>query len=537
MLLLGITYTASNFASISDGILIYQKNVHLSVANKKLLSHDILRYRNAENLWDTLREQFKLPHLENHPAVQEKISWYLGNQEILLRAASRAAPYLYFILQEINKKQLPAEMVLIPIIESGYNPFAISNMGASGLWQMMPDTASGLGIQQDSLYDGRRDIITSTRAALNHLMYLQNFFDGNWLLALAAYNTGEGNVLTAIKRNIRQGKRTDFWSLSLAQQTKDYVPSLLALAAIISHPEKYQLYLPPVRNAPYLAQIDIGKQINLKYAAALAGINVRKIMQLNPGFNQYLTAKKGPFKLILPIENVIQFSQNFSQSSLSPKFNWFRYKVRPNDTLLTVSAKFNVEVDEIRKFNQIKQDQLKVGAILLIPDPINEISEKILKRHIAIVRKGNRTLTANNLAKTKSSYKNIAVKNLPQVPKTYHLQPGDTVYMIRKTDTVISIANKFHISPEQLILINSLTKNNFSPGKQIIIPTHKTKLERVENKFLRPSDTIHIISKGDTFKQLAEKYHTSEAKIRLLNLMTNRELKEGERLVIPEQTE
>jgi membrane-bound lytic murein transglycosylase D len=234
-----VSTTPLTFASLSvEGIQIYQKNLQ-SPEHKQMLAEDITRYRNADNLWDVLREEFTLPHYEDNPAVQEKIEWYMNNQDFLLRSATRAAPYLYYILQQVKKRHLPAELVLLPIIESGYNPFAISNMGAMGIWQMMPDTASGLGIKRDSWYDGRRDVIASTRAALNYLAYLQSFFDGNWLLAIAAYNTGEGNVLAAIRRNIREGYGTDFWSLPVAQQTKDYVPRLLALAVIISHPDLF----------------------------------------------------------------------------------------------------------------------------------------------------------------------------------------------------------------------------------------------------------------------------------------------------------
>src|SRR5579862_1406636 len=221
----------ASFASPSlEGIQVYQKNLHLFPEHKQKLADDITRYRNADNLWDVLRESFTLPHYEDNPAVQEKIEWYMNNQDFLLRSASRSAPYLYYIFQQVKKRHLPAELVLLPIVESGYNPFNVSNVGAAGIWQLMPDTATGLGVKQDWWYDGRRDVIASTRAALNYLAYLQSFFEGNWLYAIAAYNTGEGNVLSAIKRNIREGMDTDFWSLPLAQETKDYVPSLLALA-------------------------------------------------------------------------------------------------------------------------------------------------------------------------------------------------------------------------------------------------------------------------------------------------------------------
>jgi len=322
------SHTVSLAAPASNAIQVDLKNRQISTERKDRLVVEVKRYRNADNLWDILRENFALPHYENIPGVQEKVNWYMRNQDYLIRATSRAAPYLYYIAQEVKTRHLPAELVLLPIIESGYNPFSISSMGASGLWQLMPDTATGFGVKQDFWYDGRRDILVSTRAALNYLAYLQNFFEGNWLLAIAAYNTGEGNVLAAIKRNIRAGKNTDFWSLPLAQQTRDYVPSILALATIISHPERYPIYFPPVKNAPYLAQVDIGVQINLQLAAALAGMSYQKLMQLNPGFNRSATAKKGPFTLILPIEDVALFAENLKASPLGKQLPWVNYTVK-----------------------------------------------------------------------------------------------------------------------------------------------------------------------------------------------------------------
>lgn len=510
----------------NEGILFYKKDIYASADKKKQHHEQMRRYQHAENIWDTMRQHFLMPHYEDLPKVREKIIWYLNNQEVLLRAASRAAPYLYFILQEIRERQLPAELALIPIIESGYNPFAISNRGASGLWQMMPDTATGLGIAQNHLYDGRRDIVTSTHAALNHLIYLQNFFDGNWLLALSAYNTGEGNVLAAIKRNIKAGKRTDFWSLPLAQQTKDYVPSILALAAIIERPEVYQIYLPPVKNAPYLAQIDIGRQINLKYAAKLAGMDIRKMLVLNPGYNQYLTTSKGPFKLILPIQNVIQFSQNFAKSRLSLKLNWLRYRVQPNDTIASISKKFNVAENKILDANA-HSSTLKPDMILFIPDEKNDLSPKILKPSLLVNK------FKKSAKQTKLTFKPLQ-KTVKSASVNYILMPGDTVYMIRKHDTIEKIAEKFHVPISDIASINSISASTVKEGKQIIVPTHQKKGKPSKNYLLRPSDTIHVVAKGDTFAGLAEKYQTSEAKIRLLNLKTNRELKEGERLVIPE---
>ncbi len=510
-----------------EGIQVYQQSVHLSPEHKQKLADDITRYRTADNLWDVLRDEFALPHYENTQAVQAKIDWFMNNQDYLLRSATRAAPYLYYILQQVKKRHLPAELVLLPIIESGYNPYSLSNVGAAGIWQLMPNTATGLGVKRDFWYDGRRDVIASTRAALNYLAYLQSFFDGNWLLAMAAYNTGEGNVLAAIKRNIRAGLDTDFWSLPVAQQTKDYVPSLLALAVIISHPNQYPIYFPPVRNAPYLAQVDTGTQINLKYAATLAGISYKKLMQLNSGFNRTSTSNHGPYKLVLPIENVEQFTENLARTPLSRQINWLHYKAKSGDTLLTIAKKFNTSTSAIRKLNHLSKNNLAHGAHLLIPTNVSASNNDM--EDVA-----NNEVTTKNVRATALNQARNSISNAASSP--YKLQPGDTIYMVRSKDTLATIAKRFHVATYALLAANP--GQRLTRGKQIVIPTHQKNLETpnpflTAEKKLQPGDTVYMVRHNDTIEKIASKFHTSAAAIRLINLVDNQTLSEGERLVIP----
>lgn len=533
---------ASFAAPSTEGIQIYQKNVHLSPEHKQKLADDITRYQNADNLWDVLREEFALPHYEDSPAVQEKIEWFMNNQDFLLRSATRAAPYLYYILQQVHTRHLPAELVLLPIIESGYNPFNRSSVGAAGIWQLMPGTATGLGIKQNSLYDGRRDVIASTHAALNYLSYLESFFEGNWLLAIAAYNTGEGNVLTAIRKNIRDGRPTDFWYLPVAQETRDYVPSLLALAVIISHPERYPVYFPPVRNAPYLAQVDVGKQIDLNYAASLAGISYRKLIQLNPAFNRTSTSTvsmSGPSKLVLPIENVEQFAENLSRSPLTQRIYWLHYKVKSGDSLVTIAKKFNTTPDELKKMNHLSKNGLGHGTDILIPH--TEISNGTAPIEIAEADTNESFQPKVLVSKKKVSnalaapYREI---NFSKISGKYILHPGDTIYMVRSMDTLDNIANRFHIHPQTLVAINQLAGGRLTPGKQIIIPTHAPLDDEMSDSnsndtALQPGDTIYMVRRGDTIDTIASRFHTSASAIRVANLMNDNALQEGDRLVVP----
>jgi membrane-bound lytic murein transglycosylase D len=459
-----------------EGIQIYQKNLHFSEAPKQSLADDIDRFHNADNIWDLLRSEFTLYHYETNPDVQDQLHFFLANPDFLLRSAQRAAPYLYYISQQVKKRHLPLEIVLLPMIESAYNPFAYSSAGAGGIWQIMPNTATGFGIKQNWWYDGRRDVIASTKAALDYLVYLGGFFNGNWLLALAAYNTGEGNVLAAIHKNIREGKNTDFWSLPLAQQTRDYVPRLLALAIIIANPDRYPLHFPSVHNAPYLAQIDVGRQIDLNHAAYLAGLSIKFLKQLNPGYNHIATDPNGPFKLILPIQNVKQFTENYMRSPLlyapkqiNPSYN------TSNSSLMTMQKTLNI-----------------------------------------------------------SSPSTLKIENNSE---PYSLQPGDTLYMVRQGDNLEIIANKFHLPLKALFIANSLKAPvELTTGTQLIVPTHWRNSNGAPTYQLAPGDTVYIVRKGDTIETIAKKFHVIPPAIRLANLLMTNSIEEGDHLIIPTHT-
>lgn len=514
----------------SDGIQIYQKS--LNIEHKQKIADDMLRYRTADNLWDILRDEFTLPHYENNPAVQAKIQWFMSNPDFVLRSALRAAPYLYYILQQVHKRHLPAELVLLPIIESGYNPFAYSNVGAAGIWQMMPSAASDQMLRQDGWYDGRRDVIASTRAALNYLMYLQTFFDGNWLLAIAAYNTGPGNVLSAIRRNISAGYDTDFWSLPVAQQTKDYVPSLLALATIISHPDQYPLYLPPVRNAPYLAEVDIGNQINLQYAANLAGISMKKMAQLNPGFRKPSTSPEGPYRIVLPIESVEQFFQNLN---LSPYANrqagWVHYAIHSGDSLKSIARKFQTTTVAIRKMNHLGNHLPHPGSQLLIPHSTTITTERSDEQPLIEVAENNFQTHHSN-----------AVKTNPTSSSHYQLQAGDTIHVVRKGETLEKIAKHFHLSVSQLRASNEHVKK-VKIGQRLTIPTHHEKIMVENNEPARISPDsatpkqFYKVKHGDKIETIARQFSTTPAAIRVANLLETNELETGMELLIPKKSQ
>lgn len=332
---------------------------------------------NPDDLWQRITENYQMPHYANHPDVIKQIHWFQSHPEFIDKVINQSTPYLYHITKEVSKTHLPGELVLLPMIESAYDPFAYSWVGAAGLWQFMPPTAKESGLKQNWWFDGRRDIINSTTAALNYLTYLNKFFNGNWLYAVASYNAGAGTLQHAIDYNKQQGKETDFWHLPLPQQTKIYVPRLLAISMIIENPKKYGFKLSPMKAKPYFASVNVEQQIELAQAAKMANISLTELYRLNAGYNRWITAPEGPHHIIVPVEKANNFKKNLSVTLGIPykpheEPNYFamlpiRYIVKPNDTLSQIAGEFDISVASIKSFNRLKNDIIHPKQALLIP--------------------------------------------------------------------------------------------------------------------------------------------------------------------------
>ncbi len=271
-----------------------------------------LSHSNATNLWDHIQQSMGYT-LSQNAAVAEQIRAYQAHPATLEIALLRSEPYLYHIVTALEKRNLPLAFALLPVVESAYDPQALSHAGALGLWQLMPATANDYGVPAQGLYDGRLDLVASTEAALDYLSYLGELFDQDWLLVIAAYNAGEGTVMRAIKQNEAAGLPTDFWSLPLPQETKQHVPKLLAVAELVSQPIRYGIELPHTPAAPVIDYVELHKQIDVTVAAKLAGISLDELYALNPGYKQRKPRPDGPHRLFLPTDRVDVFEQRLSQ--------------------------------------------------------------------------------------------------------------------------------------------------------------------------------------------------------------------------------
>jgi hypothetical protein len=265
----------------------------------------------TSDLWERIRNGMGLPQLDRAEIASE-LEWF-SLKHYFDVVADRARPYLHHIVEEVERRDMPLEIALLPIIESAFQPTAYSPAGAVGIWQLISGTGSRFGLKQSAWYDGRRDVMAATQAALNYLDTLHERFDGDWLLALAAYNCGEGAVENAIERNRRLGRSTDFWSLDLPQETEKFVPKLLAVSSIVADPSEYQLTLDPIPNKPYLKEVYTGGQISLDKAAALVNMSVAKLRSLNPGLTGSTTDPTGPHKLVLPIDKARKFQRRWAR--------------------------------------------------------------------------------------------------------------------------------------------------------------------------------------------------------------------------------
>jgi membrane-bound lytic murein transglycosylase D len=323
------------------------------------------------DLWTRLRAGYGIdPGADNaieNAAVEKELNWYRTNADYLYLATERASRYLHYVVAAAEQRNMPTELALLPIVESAYNPFAYSRSGAAGLWQFMPATGRLYGLKQNWWYDGRKDVVASTDAALDHLQYLYEHFNKDWLIALAAYNYGEGNIQRAIDANRRLGKPTDFWHLDIREETSSYVPKLLALAKIVKAPRRYGVKLCPVPDAAYFATIKIPGQIDLAEAASLAQVDIDEIYRLNPGLNHWATDPQGPQRLLLPVDTVARFTRQLSARPAKQRPNWAHYAVKKGDTLSGIARKFHLDVAALRSVNRLDNTVLRPGQGLLIP--------------------------------------------------------------------------------------------------------------------------------------------------------------------------
>ncbi len=456
--------------------------------------------------WTRLQQGMQMKSVMNS-RVQVQLDWYLKHREYLERVMSRAEPVLPFILDELEKKNLPTELALLPIVESAYQAFAYSHGRASGMWQIIPSTGRHLGLKQNWWYDGRRDIIESTKAATKYLQNLAGQFDQDWELALASYNAGPGKVRSAIRYNKKKGRETDFWHLTnLRPETRFYVPKLLALKELFSNPEKYDLELLHIEDEQGYGIVELDSQIDLALAADLAGITTEQLYQLNPAFNRWATAPNGPHRLLLPRESVEQFNTGLAKLPKQKRINWVRYKIKNGDTLSVIANRYRTSTQLIKQVNKIRGTQIRAGKYLLIPTATRSLKQYSLSQSSRI----------NKIKSTSRSGNKI----------THTVKSGESFW---------SISRHYGVTTNSLAKWNGMAPiDTLKVGQKLVVWQNASPSARRVSLFDRsPNHKVHAlrytVRKGDSLSHIADKFNIRVADIKKWNKL-GKYLQPGQKL-------
>jgi membrane-bound lytic murein transglycosylase D len=369
-----------------------------------------------DDLWQRIRNGFSMPNLET-PLVAEKTAWYAARPDYLKRMFERSRRYLHHIVEELERRGMPTELALLPMVESSFNPLAYSRAHASGLWQFIPGTGKRYELTQNWWFDGRRDIVASTAAALD---YLNDVYEmhGDWHLALASYNWGENAVARAVAKNRAAGLATDYESLTMPAETRHYVPKLQAIKNIIANPRPFGIELDPIPNQPYFTTITKTRDIDVELAARLAEMPVEEFMALNPGFSRPFIPVSVSSRIVLPADKVEVFRANLQKHDDKKLVSWQAYQPRKGDTIESIAKKFGMTVGQLREVNGITPRTRGVPSMLVVSM--------------------NGTGTEN---------KRLPIMYAPPIPVS---SPRTRTHTVKLGETLVGIAQRYQVSVDDL---------------------------------------------------------------------------------------
>ncbi|WP_137297683.1 LysM peptidoglycan-binding domain-containing protein [Psychromonas sp. SP041] len=460
--------------------------------------------KSYENLWVKLAEGFNF-EVPDNSRVAEQRDYYLKHPAYLKRVSKRAEPFLWLIVEQIEANDLPLELALLPIVESTFDPFAYSHAGASGLWQFMPMSGLRFGLSQDWWYDGRRDVYASTRGALKYMQVLHRYLGEDWLYAFAAYNSGEGRVERAIKKNKKAGKAVDYWSLSLPKETQNYVPKFLALIDILRNHKKYNIDLPYIPNQQALSYVNIGSQIDLAYAAELAELSLAELQLLNPAFNHWATSPNGPHNLLLPTLIAEEFTEKLAKIDINKRVRWDRYLVKAGDSLSVIARNKQTTTRVLKQINDLDSSFIKIGQPLLIP-----IASKSQQLALSLQAKRFEAQTSKNSATNKK-----------------------IIHEVIEGDTLWDISREYKVTSKEIAKWNGFkTQKTLRLGQKLIIWKPVSTTAVADSKQFTRHVTYQVRS-GDSLGEIAQKFNVKTADlIRWNNIKNSKYIKSGQKLKV-----
>jgi len=460
------------------------------------------------DVWARLRNNYSLPVLENK-RIQREVDWYSRHPSYMNRVNDRATPYMHYIVSEIEKRGMPGEIALLPIVESAFQPFAYSHGRAAGIWQFIPGTGRNYGLKQNWWYDGRRDVYASTQAALNYLQRLNKIFDGDWMLALAAYNSGEGTVLKAVRRNKKRGKPTDFWSLRLPKETRSYVPRLLAIAKVVAAPEKHGVQLAALANKPFFTRVDTKSQIDLALAAEMADISLDELYKLNPGFNRWATAPKGPHYLLIPVDKATAFESKIASLPNSERMRWKHHKVRSGETLGHIADKYRISLSLLKDSNKLRRNIIRIGQNLIIP-----VASKSARTYrLSEAQRKKKILNAPKSGRHKIIHTVRSGDNLWDLSRKYKVN-------VRALAKWNAMAPRDILQRGQKLIVWSKTATNIQTSS-VAVPRNKAIMQRIN----------YVVRRGDSLARIASRFRVRVADLLRWNtIKKNKYLQPGQRI-------
>lgn len=448
-----------------------------------------------DDVWDRVRDGFRMPELDS-PHVDRYVDWYSERPEYMERLINRASLYLYHIVEELERHDFPMEIALLPAIESAYLPTAYSHAHASGLWQFISATGRRYGLKQNWWYDGRRDVLGATEAAIQYLSFLRDEFNGDWFHALAAYNTGERRVQRAILSNRRQGRPTGYEHLDLRNETERYVPKLLAIKRIVQNPERYGITITRIPNEPYFEIVETGSQIDLSIVAEAAGISASELQKLNAGFRRWATDPDGPHRVLVPAASKQKVVARLAAIPQEKRMRWASYDVRRGDTLGQIARRYGVSVSALQSSNRLRGTLIRTGQTLLVP-----LSDQALA---------------------------AAGDSLPASEST---APGATrgaTYNVRRGDTLSQIADRHGVSLRALRASNGLRGSMIRAGQTLRIPVTDTARTGSGQQTI-----VHHVRRGDTLWRIARRYKVDIKQLQHWNEIASRDvLKLGQKIMV-----
>ncbi|SMC28782.1 membrane-bound lytic murein transglycosylase D [Andreprevotia lacus DSM 23236] len=454
------------------------------------------------DLWSRVRAGFTIPDVDN--ALTEKWeNYYAARPEYLNRIIARGSRYLYFVANEVERRGLPMELALLPMIESAYNPKAESPARAAGMWQFIPDTGKRYGLERTWWYDGRRDVVAATDAALDYLTTLNGMFN-DWQLALASYNWGENAVARAVNKNQAAGLPIDFANLRMPDETRNYVPKLLAVRNIIANPQAYGIQLSSLPNSPYFATIQTGRHMDVKVAAELAEIPVDELLRLNPGFIRPVIAYKDERKLVLPADKVDTFQRNLAVFD-KPLLNWQPYVTKPGESFDKMASTFGISAVELRDINDIAQRERSArGQTILVP----MVAGLDLSERQTLV-----ALAANKQADPLDTGAQDAPRAVNRARE----------HQVAKGDTVFNIAKRYGVSVATLREANGLRGNAIHAGQ--VLKVAAVEAPRGKAAAAAQAKAEHdfvVVKRGDTLASIAKRYKLTVADLKRINKLGNK---------------